>query len=355
MNLPILLIIFLLGMFLTPADAASPKKDKAPRKDVFTPVNQGTRFQLTNTLAHLTATLAGSVENMVMLRAGEFQRHDQIIVTQNPDAKDKKGAWVQMNNYWIEPTMPPPSQGEAVMVPIDDMRVAEVQGEAKLTEFSDKPAGAKPIDVNEDMEVPEASTLGTSGNGSVAVVVGGHTSIRLIPNSQVQFYYDVSGVVPRLEIKILKGGAFCKIGKLSNGKVPDVGIRGPMGEAAAIGSSDFFVQADLVSLHVCLVRGRLLLGEAIPLAVGNMDWYTPDVEATAETGPQIRHWPQPAPDAKELMDAHVLSFALHQVDRLNVKIKNLLSPSATPLSSDDQAYLAQIPRITWYAQATAMP
>jgi hypothetical protein len=186
-------------------------------------------------------------------------------------------------------------------------------------------------------------------------MVGGHTSIRLIPNSQAQFYYDVSDSIPRLEIKILRGAAFCKVGKLSDGRVPNVALRGQAAEVANIGSSDFFVQSDSVSLHVCLVQGKLLMGDAIPLAVGNMTWYTPDVLADGKTGPEIRHWPKPSGDAKNLIDAQFLSFALHQADRFNTKIKALLNSTTSPLSSDDQTYLSQIPKITWYAQASAAP
>jgi hypothetical protein len=316
----------------------------------FAPVNHATRFLLSDTLPHLAGSLTGSVEDRVILSAGEFQQEDGTIVTQLPQAQGKKEAWVQMSNYWIEPVTPPPGEGEALIVPIDDMRVAEVEGEVTLLE-SNKLSQAKPIEVNEDMEVPEAATLNTAATGSAAIMVGGHTSIRIVPNSRVQFHYDVSGAIPRLEVTILQGAAFCKVGKLPTGRIPDVGVRGPVGSTASIGSSDFFVQTDPVSLHVCLVRGRLLLGNAIPLAVGNMDWYPSDLKATAATGPQICHWPQPGPETRNLLDAQVLSFALHQADNLNVKIKALLASTTSPLSLDDQAYLAQVPRITWYAQA----
>jgi hypothetical protein len=355
MNLQSALVVFLLiaGPSLAPAQEnnISPSSDE----QAFAPVNRSTRFLLSSTLPHLAEGLTGSVENRVILRAGEFQQEDQSIITHVPQARGKHEAWVQMNNYWIEPVTPPPSQGETAIVPIDDMRVAEVQGEVTLTEFTTKLTKAKPIEVNEDMEVPEASTLSTADTGSAAILVGGHTSIRLVPNSRAQFHYDVSGSTPRLEVTILRGAAFCKVGKLPNGHVPDVGMRGLVGSAANIGSSDFFVQTDPVSLHVCLVRGRLLFGDTIPLAVGNMEWYPSDAEATATSGPRICHWPKPTSEAKNLMDDRVLGFALHQADNLNVKIKALLSSTTTPLSSDDQAYLAQIPRITWYAQAAAFP
>jgi hypothetical protein len=357
MNLRSSFAVFLLagGLLL----ARAQESDTSPGSDAqaLVPVNQATRFLLSNTLPHLADSITGSMENRVILRAGEFQQEDQAIVTQLPQAKGRQEAWVQMNNYWIEPVTPPPGQGEALIVPIDDMRVAEVEGEVTLIESANELSKAKPrqIEVNEDMEVPEAATLNTAATGSVAIMVGGHTSVRLVPNSQAQFHYDVSGPVPRLEVTILRGSAFCKVGKLPTGHIPDVGVRGPVGSAASIGSSDFFVQTDPVSLHVCLVRGRLLIGDAIPLAVGNMDWYPSDAEATMDTGPQIRHWPKPTPDTKSRMDAQVLNFALHQADNLNVKIKALLSSATSPLSSDDQAYLAQVPRITWYAQAAAFP
>lgn len=354
MNPPIPLAVFLLAAgssFALGQGAGSSPTDA----QAFAPVNQATRFLLSNTLPHLAGSLAGSVETSVILRAGEFQQEDQSIITHVPQARGKQEAWVQMNNYWIEPVAPPPSQGEAVIVPIDDMRVAEVQGEVTLTELATKSVKPKSIEVNEDMEVPEAATLSTADTGSAAILVGGHTSIRLVPNSQARFHYDVSGATPRLEVTILRGAAFCKVGKLPNGHIPDVGVRGLIGSTANIGSSDFFVQTDPVSLHVCLVRGRLLIGDAIPLAVGNMDWYPSDAEATAATGPRICHWPKPKSEVKNLLDTQVLGFALHQADNLNVKIKALLASTTAPLSSDDQAYLAQIPRITWYAQASAYP
>ena len=355
MKLQVLLPIILLttGVSFAPAQEVA-NGTAASDAQTFAPVNHNTRFLLSDALPHLIGSLTGSVEDRVILSAGEFQQeNEETIVTQLPQAQGKKEAWVQRSNYWIEPVTPPPGQGEALIVPVDDMRVAEVEGEVTLTESTDKPSKAKPIEVNEDMEVPEAATLNTAATGSAAIMVGGHTSVRLVPNSRVQFHYDISKTIPRLEITILQGAAFCKVGKLSTGHVPDVGVRGLTGSAANIGSSDFFVQIDPVSLHVCLVRGRLLIGDAIPLAVGNMDWYPSDMEATATTGPQIRHWPKPAPDTKNLLDAQVLSFALHQADNLNIKIKALLSSTTSPLSMDDQAYLAQIPRITWYAQAHA--
>ncbi len=355
MNLKTFLAALLLMTSLSGAGAQNTGTDSASSEQEFAPVNQSTRFLLTDTVPHLVGSLSGSAENMITLRTGEFQQHDKTIITQTPEAKGKQGAWVPMNNYWIEPVTPPPSRGEPLMVPIDDMRVAEVEGGVTLTEATSKSAKSKPLDVNEDMEVPEAATLSTAETGSVAVLVGGHTSIRLVPNSQAQFHYDVSGPTPRIEVKILRGAAFCKVGALSGGRIPDVAVRGRVGSTANIGSSDFFVQSDPVSLHVCLVRGRLLIGDAIPLAVGNMSWYPADVEASAETGPQICHWPKLSSNEKSLLDARTLNFALHQVDNLNVKIKALLSSTTSPLSSEDQAYLDQIPRITWYAQASTFP
>ena len=355
MRLQISLPVFLLtagASFASAQEAAI--ISSASEEQTLAPVNHATRFLLSDTLPHLAGSLTGSVKDRVILSAGEFQQEDEAIVTQLPQAQGKKEAWVQMSNYWIEPVTPPPGQGEALIVPIDDMRVAEVEGEVTLVESAHTSSNAKPIEVNEDMEVPEAATLQTAATGSAAIMVGGHTSIRLVPNSRAQFHYDVSGSTPRLEIAILQGAVFCKVGKLPTGRVPDVGVCSPVGSAANIGSSDFFVQTDLVSLHVCLVRGRLLIGNAIPLAVGNMDWYPSDAEATAATGPQILHWPKLASDAKKLMDARVLSFALHQADNLNVKIKALLSSTTTPLSLEDQTYLAQVPKITWYAQAHAV-
>ncbi len=354
MKRQIFLPAFLLAGGLSFVVAQEPETSPDSDAQALTPVNHSTQFLLSNSLPYLATSITGSAESRFILRAGEFQQEDQTISTRLPEAQGKQEAWVQMSNYWIEPVTPPPGQGEALMVPIDDMRVVEVEGQVTLLEAGAPSAKAKPIEVNADMEVPEAATLTTTATGSVAVMVGGHTSIRLVPNSQARFHYDTSGAIPRLEVNILQGAAFCKVGQLPTGRIPDVGVCGQAGSAASIGSCDFFVQTDPVSLHVCLVRGRLLIGDAIPLAVGNMDWYKSDAEATAESGPQICHWPKPATQARNALDARLLGFALHQVDNLNVKIKILLSSTTSPLSSDDQAYLAQIPKITWYAQARAV-
>lgn len=359
MNLQIffttLLLVFALGLAKAQdADAASSGNTRT-----LAPVNQVSHFRLSNALPHLTGNLAGLMQNSLVLRPGEFQMQDQTITTQVPEAHGKQAVWVQMNNYWIEPITPPPSHGEALMVPIDDMRIAEAQGEVTLLEFKDnkdKSAKAKPIEVNQDMELPDQATLCTADTGSAAIMIGGHTSVRLVPNSRAQFHYDISGETPRLEVKILQGAAFCKVGRLPSGRAPDVAVHGQVGSTATIGSCDFFAQGDPVSLHICLVRGRLLIGDAIPLAVGNMDWYPADAEADGLSGPQISHWPRPVSVAdKNLMDAQVLGFALHQAKDLNVKIKALLDSTETPLSSEDQDYLAHIPRITWYERAIASP
>lgn len=352
-------IFFTTLLFIVPLGLVKGQGNDAASSDnnhALVPVNQVSRFQLSDALPHLASSLAGLMQDSIVLRPGEFRLQDQTITTQVPEAHGKEAVWVQMNNYWIEPITPPPSHGESLIVPIDDMRIAEAQGEVTLLEWKDKPSKARPVEVNQDMELPDQATLCTAGTGSAAIMVGGHTSIRLVPNSRAQFHYDVSGETPRLEVKILQGAAFCKVGRLSSGRSPDVAVHGQVGSTATIGSCDFFVQGDPVSLHICLVRGRLLIGDAIPLAVGNMDWYPADAESDSLTGPQISHWPRAASVAdKNLMDAQVLGFALHQAKDLNVKIKALLDSAEAPLSSEDQDYLAHIPRITWYERATASP
>jgi len=355
------LFLFILGAQLSraagnDADGAVTILDPSPTTAPLVPVNPVTRFVLADALPHLAESVLGSMQDTVVLRVGEYrQEDDQTIVTQQPQAQGKQSAWVQMNNYWIEPVTPPPSQGEPLIVPIDDMRVAEVQGEVTLLESvvegQKKP---KPLAVNEDMEVPNDATLVSADTGSSAVMVGGHTSVRLVPHSVVQFHYDTAGLTPRVEIHLLQGAIFCKVGKLADGRVADVAVCGPVGQVAVMGSSDFFVQADPVSIHVCLAQGKLLLGDGIPLAVGNMSWYTPDVSATSASAMQIRHFPAPASgEDRARLDAQVLRLALQQAAALNVKIKMLVSAPREPMSSDDQAYLAQIPRVTWYARATA--
>jgi len=357
MNLRTFLAILFISVLLNPADAQVGDGASATTQPL-APVNQISRFQLADALPYLPGSLTGLTPNTPILRAGEFRQQDRTIFTEVPQAQGKQAVWVQMSNYWIEPITPPPGRGEPLIVPINSMRVAEAQGEVTLLEFTNPPAKAKtkPIEVNPGMEVPDQATLNSADTGSVAILIGGHTSIRLVPNSRVQFHYDVSGETPLLEVKILRGAVFCKIGRLPSGRVPDVAVHGQVGSLATMGSCDLFAQSDPISLHVCLVRGKLLLGDAIPFAVGNMEWYPADVEANGVTGPQIRHWSHSSPgvDQKQA-DARLLRFALHQADELNVKIKTLLGVTAPPLSSDDQTYLANIPKITWYEQATASP
>lgn len=341
---------------LVAQDASAPVP---PNPQQLTPVNQLSRFMVVDTLPRLANGMTGAVADSLVLRAGEFRREDQTIVTQVPQAVGKQAVWVQMSNYWIEPITPPPSQGDSLVVPIDDMRMAEVQGVATLVTppaADSKRAKPSEIDANENMEVPDGAILKTADGGSVAVMVGGHTSIRLVPNSTAQFKYDSSGDTPRLIVKLIQGAAFCKVGKLPSGRHADVAVQGLTGELASIGSADFFVETDPVSLHACVVQGKLLVGNSIPLAVGNMGWYPADVQAEPATGPQICHWPQPTTEAQKIsQDSQILNLALRQSQSLNVKINALLTGNGDPLSSDDQAYLAKIPRITWYARATATP
>jgi len=351
MNLQIFLTTFSVVTLLNLASALESDGASSTVAQPLAPVNQISRFQLSDKLSYLG--LAGLTQNTPVLHSGEFQQQDRTIITQVPRAMGKQMVWVEMSNYWIEPITPPSGRGDLLVVPMTDMRVAEIQGEVTLLEDIKPPAKSKPIEVNQGLEVPDQATLSTSATGSVAVMVGGHTSIRLVPNSRAQFHYDVSSETPLLEVKILRGAAFCKIGQIPSGRFPDVAVHGQVGSLATMGSCDFFVQSDPVSLHVCLVRGRLLLGDAIPFAVGNMDWYPADVEANSTTGPQIRHWPHSTVGTDQ-MDARLLNFALRQADELNVKIKALLEPVAI-LSSDDQTYLAHIPRITWYEQAIIAP
>ena len=330
------------------ARAAAPADDNGP----LTPVNATTRFAVADAWPRLAVGVTGTTQDSVLLRAGEYREENGAIVTQVPQAQGRQTAWVQKSDYWIEPVTPPPGLGEPLVVPFDDMRVAEAGGEVTLQEAD---SHEKPLTVNEDMEVPNDATITTAATGMAAVLVGGHTSVRIAPNSCVQFHYDTVPIVPRLAVTVLSGAVFCKIGQLSNGKCADVGVQGPVGEVAAMGSSDFMVKVDPVSLHVCLVQGRLLVGDNLPLAVGNLSWYPPDLQADAATGAQLAHFPAPRTDADRARDdAQTLGFALHQAADLNLNIKELTKPTAPPLSSDDQRYLAQVPRVTWYARAEAV-
>jgi hypothetical protein len=349
---------FLFALFLAlPVSLACAQETNAatsPTDPALVPVNQMSRFVLIDSLPRLAVNFIGAPANLPMLRAGEFQRDQQTITTQVPEAQGKPAVWVQMNAYWIEPVTPPPSQGEPLVVPIDDMRVAEVEGEVTLVTPAEKSAKPTTTGANENMEVPSHAEIVTADTGSAAVMIGGHTSVRLVPNSRVRFAYDATGATPRLEVVILQGALFCKVGKLPTGRYADVAVRGPVGAAASIGSADFFVQADPVSIHACIIQGKLLMGDSIPLAIGNMGWYPPDVEATSQTGPQICHWPRPGSHTDRAEeDARTLNLALLQVRTLNAKINALLNATGAPLSSDDQAYLAKVPRITWYEQATS--
>jgi hypothetical protein len=343
------ILLLLLGLAATvPVVLASPADDNSS----LTPVNATTRFALADAAPCLAIGVTGTTEDSVLLRDGEYREENGTIVTQVPQAQGRPTAWVQKSDYWIEPVTPPPGLGEPLVVPFDDMRVAEAAGEVTLQE-SDSPA--KPLTVNEDMEVPNGATITTAATGSAAILVGGHTSVRIAPNSCVLFRYDTAPIIPRLAVSVLSGAVFCKIGQLSNGKCADVGVQGPVGEVAAMGSCDFMVKVDPVSLHVCLVQGRLLLGDNLPLAVGNLSWYPPDLQADDSTGARLGHFPAPRTDADRARDdAQTLSFALHQAADLNINIKELTKPTAPPLSSDDQRYLAQVPRVTWYARAQAV-
>jgi hypothetical protein len=352
MNSPTFLATLLL--VLSSPLVGAQETNAAPSTQPLVPVNQMSRFLLLDSMPHLAGGMAGLTQDTIILRSGEFRCENQTVITQVPEAHGRETIWVQMNDYWIEPVTPPPSQGDPVVVPIDDMRVAEVQGEVTLTLVTPKHAKPEVLGANENMEVPDGAVVTTADSGSAAIMVGGHTSIRLVPNSRIVFHYDPSGTTSRVEVQILQGGVFCKVGKLPTGRYADVAVRGQVGAVASIGSADFFVLADPVSVHACLIQGRLLVGNSIPLTMGNMDWYPPDVQADNHTGPQICHWPRPASTpARITEDALLLNLALHQVRSLNVKLNALLNGNGDPLSSDDQAYLAKIPRITWYAMATA--
>jgi len=118
MNLQIFLTTFSVVTLLNLASALESDGASSTVAQPLAPVNQISRFQLSDKLSYLG--LAGLTQNTPVLHSGEFQQQDRTIITQVPRAMGKQMVWVEMSNYWIEPITPPSGRGDLLVVPMTE-------------------------------------------------------------------------------------------------------------------------------------------------------------------------------------------------------------------------------------------
>ncbi len=116
---------------------------------------------------------------------------------------------------------------------VGQVRLVEVVGDVYVT---DAAKGLKDVKAESGMVISNGAQVVTKEESTVAAIIGGTHTARLVPNTETGFEQKMAGTVRDTEVKLNKGSVFVKVNKRL-GETQDFKVRTPVGVAAAKGSA----------------------------------------------------------------------------------------------------------------------
>jgi hypothetical protein len=150
--------------------------------------------------------------------------------------------------YWMEPVTPPNS-AQAPRIAADKMILVEINGEVRINTM--------PLSATKQQEVNSGSLIQTGFGSSVAVFMGGVSSIRLAENTSLRLLHRLISGFREVIAEVDYGLIFVKVGQRV-GEEQRLIIRTPNGVVEAKGT-DFAVWVDAEGTYVFLKSGQLNL------------------------------------------------------------------------------------------------
>jgi hypothetical protein len=301
-------------------------------------------YQRSDTNFYWKGDVLKAYPSAVIVPAGKYnQKGDSYFFT--PEKKAPKVIYIQVVNDWVEPLTPPDMPASLGIAP-DAMQIRDVHGDVQVA-LPSAPATFGPV--TEGATLSNGAVIKTGADGTAAVLFGGVSSARLIPNSEAAVQQTVSPKARSTEVDLTTGAVFSKVGKQAD-VAEDYRVQTPFGAAAARGT-DFVTVAMPARTDVWIAQGTVQLDAPDGKMVG--------VVSSEGTGPlKIIRFPLMTDPHRTMMaDSETMTAAMNFIPLVNQDVKALRDKisQGTTLTATEQDYLNRIKEVPCLIKLALVP
>lgn len=230
--------------------------------------------------------------------------------------------------YWAEPVTPAAPQ-QLPAIASDEMKLLEVQGGVTLI----LPNTSNEVTATNGQVIPNGTEIKTTKNGSVAILLGGVNSTRVLPESDVILNQGLASN-KRTTLIDLKGGIVCPNVGRREGETQDFKVKTAGGVAAAQGTV-YMVKAEGNLIFVATLVGSVNVTDANGNFIGTSTPSQPGVPGIINSD----H------NADKHKNNAILGSILIIIKSFNSKINYLESLPPDSLTPEQRSWLSHAPKL----------
>ncbi len=173
---------------------------------------------------------------------------DIMPISESPSYSEREPSRARVVFYWSEPVSTP----EGILPPVarNEMKFLEVQGAVSVSA-----SDGSLEKVENGMALASDATIITHDHASVAILMGGVDSVRLLPNTEAKISQRLDGSIRNISIVLNEGTVFSRVGHQAN-EIENYRVITPQGTATANGT-EFADTIKNHRHHLFVARGKV--------------------------------------------------------------------------------------------------